>query len=398
MLTDAELEALLDDLESDRVERKESAADSTKLRQAVCAFANDLPGHDEPGALFVGVDDSGEPVGWDITDRRLRNLSDMRDQVNILPSPSLTVQKRWLKGREVAVVTVEPADAPPVRYNGRIWIRVGPRRGIASPDEERRLNEKRLYRDVPADIRPVPSAGLDALDEPLFREVYLPAAVSREVLDENDRSLQEQLLALKLAHPGDPICPTRLGVLTIGREPTDWLPGAWVHFLRVAGTELGGPVRHDRALHGPVPDLVSAAEDLLLAQTQTAVDFTSGAREIRTPDYPQVALEQIVRNAILHRSYENTNAPVRIIWLDDRVEVMNPGGPYGQVTVDNFGDPGLYDYRNANLAAVMKELGLVNRFGYGLGMARRAMADNGNPEPQFLANPSYVKVILRSRL
>ena len=115
MLTDAELEALLDDLESDRVERKESAADSTKLRQAVCAFANDLPGHDEPGALFVGVDDSGEPVGWDITDRRLRNLSDMRDQVNILPSPSLTVQKRWLKGREVAVVTVEPADAPPVR-------------------------------------------------------------------------------------------------------------------------------------------------------------------------------------------------------------------------------------------------------------------------------------------
>jgi hypothetical protein len=45
--TDEQLEALLEDLESDLVERKESFRGDvpTKAREAVCAFSNDLPGH-----------------------------------------------------------------------------------------------------------------------------------------------------------------------------------------------------------------------------------------------------------------------------------------------------------------------------------------------------------------
>lgn len=52
--TDTELEALLDDLESDRVERKESFRGDVpkKARQAVCAFANNFLNHDKPGVLF----------------------------------------------------------------------------------------------------------------------------------------------------------------------------------------------------------------------------------------------------------------------------------------------------------------------------------------------------------
>ena len=60
-MDDAELERMLDDLEADRAERKESWADSDKIRQAICAFANDLPGHSKPGVLFIGVDDKGIP-------------------------------------------------------------------------------------------------------------------------------------------------------------------------------------------------------------------------------------------------------------------------------------------------------------------------------------------------
>ena len=50
-LTDQELEALLGDIESDRAERKERLAGGapTKIREAICAFANDLPGHQSPG-------------------------------------------------------------------------------------------------------------------------------------------------------------------------------------------------------------------------------------------------------------------------------------------------------------------------------------------------------------
>ena len=82
-------------------------------------------------------------------------------------------------------------------------------------------------------------------------------------------------------------------------------------------------------------------------------------------------------------------------WFDDRIEFLNPGGPYGNVTVQNFGEPGLTDYRNPNLAEAMRVLGLVQRFGAGLNVARRELAANGNPPLEFDANPNYVRVTVR---
>lgn len=396
-MTDSELEALLGDLESDRVERKESPSDGDKIRQAICAFANDLPGHGKPGVLFIGVNDTGEAVAIDVTDRMLQNLASMRGDGNILPCPSIDVQKRRLKGHDVAIVIVHPSDSTPVRFKGVVWIRSGPRRGIASPEDERRLNEKRRFHDLPADIRPIMSAELDAIDELLFRRTYLPSAVAPEIIERNERSFEHQLAALKFAHPGPPVRPTLLGILAVGKMPTDWVPGAYVQFLRIDGTALGEPVRNQKEVRGPLPDLLNELEDLIKNNVQSSPDFTSGPVEVRTPDYPIVALQQIVRNAILHRSYENTNAPVRLFWFNDRVEVQNPGGPYGLVTKQNFGMPGAYDYRNPNLGAVMKELGYVQRFGYGIALARAEMAKNGNPPPEFQVEDSYVGVILRRR-
>jgi hypothetical protein len=151
-----------------------------------------------------------------ITDQRLQNLASMRGDGNILPFPSLTVQKRNLKGQDVAVVLVHPADAPPVRFKGTVWVRVGPRRAIASPQEERILAERRRHRDAPFDIHPMREADLGDLDVNLFREAYLPAAVSPAVLVENRRSPEEQMASLRLLELGPPAVPTVLGLLAIG--------------------------------------------------------------------------------------------------------------------------------------------------------------------------------------
>lgn len=396
-MTDAELEQLLNDIESDRAERKEAPTDGDRIRQAICAFANDLPDHRKPGILFVGVDNRGTPTGLAITDQMLQNLASMRGDGNIIPFPSIDVQKRTLMGQEVVVVLVHPSSAPPVRFKGAVWIRSGPRRGIANADDERRLNEKRRFRDLSADIRPVLDAGLDELDELLFRRTYLPAAVASEVIEQNQRTLEDQLIATKFAHPGPPVCPTMLGLLTVGKSPTDWIGGAYVQFLRIDGTQLGDSVRNQREIRGPLPDLLMELEDLLKNNIQSSPDFTSGPVEVRNSDYPVVALQQIVRNAVLHRSYENTNAPVRIYWFNDRVEIQNPGGPFGQVNKQNFGQPGANDYRNPNLAGIMKELGYVQRFGYGIALARSEMAKNGNPPPEFQVEDAHVAVIMRRR-
>jgi ATP-dependent DNA helicase RecG len=106
-------------------------------------------------------------------------------------------------------------------------------------------------------------------------------------------------------------------------------------------------------------------------------------------------LQQLTRNAILHRSYETTAAPVRLTWYNDRVEIYSPGGPYGVVTVENFGQPGVTDYRNPILAEAMGGLGYVQKFGAGLPITRRALDENGNPPAKFTPDPSYVGVIVR---
>lgn len=97
----------------------------------------------------------------------------------------------------------------------------------------------------------------------------------------------------------------------------------------------------------------------------TAADPAGGTREIQQPDYPLVALQQFTRNAVMHRTYEVTNTPVRIYWFSDRIEIYNPGGLYGNVNSVNSGK-GATDYRNPLVAGAMKVLGYVQSFGLGV--------------------------------
>ena len=388
------LTRLLADLESDRVERKQSLSDREKIREAICAFANDLPGHRAPGVVFLGAKDDGACAGLAVTDALLLTLSDMRTDGNILPIPSITVQKKDLNGCHLAVVIVEPTDAPPVRLRGRVWVRVGPRRALATPEEERRLSERRRSRDLPFDIQPVAACGLEALDLDLFERTYLPASVAPDILDANRRSREQQLTSLRMTRGAT---PTVLGLLTLGKDPAGFIPCAYVQFRRVDGFQLTDPDRDAVALSGPLPELIRILEERIESHIEIARDYRSGPIEAAHPSYPLIALQQLVRNAILHRTYEGTNAPVRVTWYSDRMEIVNPGGPYGHVNKSNFGQPDISDYRNPFLAEAMRNLGYIQRFGVGIAMAKDVMERNGNPPIEFRVEDTHVVAILRRR-
>ena len=396
-MNDHELEELLIDLESDRIERKESISDMKKIRQAVCAFANDFPNHRLPGVIFIGAKDDGSCAGLAITDELLLTLSDMRSDGNILPMPMLTVQKRTLRGCELAIVNTEPSDLTPVRYQGRVWIRVGPRRAIATAEEERRLNEKRRSRDLPFDLYPISSASIQDLDLDLFQRSYLAAAISPDVLEQNERTIEQQLASLRFTTPDVPPLPTVSGLLAVGKSPRDFIPGAYIQFLRIEGADLAAPIADQRPIVGPLPQMLRELDEIFRANIRVATDIQSEATELRSPDYPLVALQQFARNAVMHRNYETSNAPVRITWFSDRVEIQNPGGPFGQVTRQNFGCPGITDYRNPNVADVMRNLGYVQRFGVGIQIAQKALADNQNQPAEFQVEDHHILVIVRRR-
>lgn len=398
-LSDADLEKLLADLESDRSERKESFSgdNPTKIREAVCAFANDLPGHGRPGVVFLGARDrDGSPSGLAITDALLRQLSDIKTDGNIVPPPTIAVEKRTLRGADMAVAIVAPSDAPPVRFKGRIWVRVGPRRALASVQDERILNERRRHRDKPYDAQPVPSATLRDLSQDIFENEYLRSAFAPDVLEANDRTLEQRLAATKMIVAADEPVPTVLGVLVLSPRTRDFLPGAYVQFLRIRGTQLGEPIADEGLIDGTLADVLRRIDEKLEAHINTAVDITSGPRERRQSTYPKAALQQLVRNAVMHRTYEGTNAPVRVTWFDDRIEIWSPGGAYGSVRAENFGEPGVADYRNPNLAEAMRVLGFVQRFGVGIATARRLLEENSNPPPAFDVQPTMVAVTVRA--
>lgn len=398
-LTDDELLALLNDAESDRTERKETLKGDVakKARQAICAFANDLPGHNQPGVLFIGAKDNGEPSNLDVTDQLLLLLADMKTDGNILPLPVLSVEKRTLKGADMAVITVMPSDMPPVKYEGRIWVRTGPRRSVANAQEERVLNEKRRYKNLPFDIYPVPTAKLSDLSRVVFESEYLPQAFAEDVLQENGRTYEERLSSCRLTVGAEDSTPTVAGLLAIGKSPQDFLPGAYIQFLRIDGTELADPVIDEEEIRGGIVEMLRRTEEKLKAHNRSAVDITSQPTHQITNPYPQSALQQILYNAVLHRTYESTNAPIRVYWFNDRVEINSPGGPYGNVTTDNFGKPGVTDYRNPNIADVLKVFGFIQAFGRGIATARRAMENNGNPALEFETNQTAVVCTLRGK-
>jgi ATP-dependent DNA helicase RecG len=393
-MEDRELEILLSDLESDRVERKASISDRDRICEAICAFANDLPNHRKPGVLFIGVNNDGSCANLPITDRLLLTLSELRSNGNILPFPMMTVQKRKLKGCELAVIIVEPSNDPPVRFGGRTWIRVGPRRAIATAEEERRLAEKRRARNLPFDIQTFISANLKDLDLDLFKLVYLPSALPIDILEQNQRTIEQQLTSMRFASVEPHPKPTALGILVTGKDPLQFLPGAYIQFLRIDGTELTDPIKDQKEIDGPLPELLRMLDETFQAHISVASDITAQPVEIRHPDYPIVALQQLARNSIMHRTYEGTNAPTRITWFSDRIEIRNPGGPFGQVNRENFGTPGVTDYRNPHLAEAMKNLGYVQRFGVGIPLARKELEKNGNPPPEFIVEEAHVLAIL----
>jgi len=100
-------------------------------------------------------------------------------------------------------------------------------------------------------------------------------------------------------------------------------------------------------------------------------------------------------NAVMHRDY-SSNTPIRFYGFSDRLEVINPGGLYGEATQENF--PTRNSYRNPIIAEAMKSLGFVNRFGYGVQRAQALLQENGNPPAQFEfdAHSVAVKVYRRS--
>lgn len=91
-----------------------------KFCEAICAFVNDMPASRKNGYLIIGAKDNGTIAGLKVDDALLKNIAGSRSDGNILPLPTMSVERVSFPEGDVLIVEVSPSDLPPVRYRGRV--------------------------------------------------------------------------------------------------------------------------------------------------------------------------------------------------------------------------------------------------------------------------------------
>lgn len=378
MITQDELTKMLTALEADRIEKTISKTDADKFGEAICSFCNDMPAHSLPGYLLVGVNDNGSLNGTVVDEQLLQTLLSYRTDGRIVPPPAMVVAKFTYPEGDVAVVEVQPSSVPPVRYKGKVCIRIGPRKGTANEAEERILSGKRSTFARSFDTQPCIGSTIDDLSVEIFKIAYLPTAIDEATLIANGREIKEQLSSLKF-YDLKADCPTYAGILMFGKNPRFFLPGAAIQYVRFVGQDEVSDFDYEVKFDGDLTTQMKVIDDFIKSQIVKKVQHRLG--EEYTSSYPASAIQELLYNAIIHRDYQS-NAQIKFYEFSDRIEIINPGGLFGDARPENF--PNKNDYRNPTLAEAAKNLGFINSFNVGVKRAKAALLKNGNPEPNFL--------------
>lgn len=380
MITKEELKNLLLDIENSRVERTISTTNTDKFGEAICAFCNDFPDSQQAGYLIIGAKDNGDRNGLKVTDELQKNIAGIRSDGNIQPQPAMAIEKFTFSDGELLVAEVQPSNFPPVRYKGKIWIRVGARKAVANEAEEKIMYEKRAANINTFDAMPCTGATIDDLDIKLFKAEYLPKAFSEDLLLEDTRDIKLKLQSLgffDLRYD----CPTYAGIVLFGNNPEKFMAGCYTNYVRFAGEDRAGEILNEHKFDGNLVRVLQKMDtfvELSIAKEKPVA--ISALREIKVISYPYFATRELLMNAIMHRDYES-NSPTRIYEFDSYIEIQNAGGLYGKARPENF--PDVNDYRNPVIAEAMKVLGYVNRYNRGIIRVLKELAENGNGKATF---------------
>ncbi|MBI4820464.1 MAG: putative DNA binding domain-containing protein [Deltaproteobacteria bacterium] len=386
--------------ETERVEWKQSLRDSDGIREAVCAFANDLSASGRVAHVLVGVQKDGTIVGVDTKaqtiDEAQQSLVNRLHDILLQPTPSVAVTTvEPMPGVHVVVVEVTPYAVPPVvTLKGVAWVRVGTTTRRATEADQARLRERRPEKHQPFDVRLVVGATLDDLDVGSLKQRYEAARIGDEdagSFPSFGQWLVQQELGRQTA--GD-FAPNTTAVLLFGKSPQSFFPGAVVEVARYAGSDVDANVSFRHSVTGSLPDQLDALWKHMKSGVVAVPKEKDGIREQFAEEYPLEALEELVRNLVQHRAYDVTHAPARIEWFDNRIELSNPGGPFGHASEGEFGS--FSDYRNPTITRTLSELGYVQKLGRGVRRVRLALNKNGSP-PLETETDGYTHVIVRRR-
>jgi len=170
-------------------------------------------------------------------------------------------------------------------------------------------------------------------------------------------------------------------IILFGNYPELYLHGSYVQYVRFKGKDRAGDIVNEYKFSGNLCEVLAKIDMFVETSILQKLPIpVSVLREETFCNSPYWATRELLMNAIMHRDYA-TNAPVLFYEYDDRIEVQNPGGLYGKVSLKNF--PNVSDYRNPFIAEAMKTLGYVNHFSRGIYRVPKKLKRNGNGKAIF---------------
>ena len=325
----------------------------------------------------------------------MTSLGGLKVEGNLLPPPAMALDVFHFTEGDVVVITVFPSAYPPIRYQGQVWIRVGARKALATDEDIHILEERRLRNGRRFEEQPCTRAKIEDMDLELFRNQYLPKAIQSEVIEEDSRSVQEQMAALSF-YDLDANVPTNLGIMLFGKHPERFIPSAYLQYVKFSSQDNSGEILAEHAYRGPFLRIISELDSLVKVGISSPHPVRISPLQERTAYiYPYWSMRELLMNSIIHRDYEISNSPIKFYdYNGTRIEITNPGGLFGLANIDNF--PTVNDYRNPRLSEAIKVMGYVNKFNLGISKVKEELEQNGNPPPVFeILQRTQFRVIVR---
>ena len=193
--------------------------------------------------------------------------------------------------------------------------------------------------------------------------------------------------------------PTLAAVLCFSKYPQAQFPQLCLTAVLVPGTHMGDISKDgqrfldNKRIEGTIPQMVDGAVNFVAMNMRAGVRVQNGKRTDVT-EYPLTAVREAVLNALVHRDYSpyTEGMPVRLEMYQDRLEIVNAGGLYGAIDIDELGRIHA-DTRNKTLISVLEMLKVVENRYSGIPTIRKQFAESGLPEPLFEDKRGLFRVV-----
>jgi ATP-dependent DNA helicase RecG len=370
-----------------------------RLWETLSAFANTRGG----GVLILGLDEAAgfNAVGVKHPRKILQDLASLCDQME--PPIRAAVDVHSVEDQTLVVAEVPETDLgqKPCYYRGAgltngAFIRVG--------DGDRKLSQYEVQvvlasRGQPReDETPVPEASLDDLD-PVLVGSLLERVRRPETSNVRQLTDEQALRLLKvLVRHEERWVPSLGGLLALGTYPQHFFPALSLTFVAYPTPVLGEPgprgerFLDNRRFDGPIPRMLRPALDALERNMLRRAVMHGAFREDEW-EYPEAAVREALVNALVHRDLSGAarGTPVQVHLFPDRLTIINAGGIFGPISVDQLGEEGVSSTRNQVLMKLLEDITtpdegrlVCENRGSGIGAMLTALRQAGLPAPQFM--------------